>query len=154
MGLHVFSSRGNMVGGSVLRSKNRVLIVDRFALRTSAGGKGHPSCVGTTGPSISVPLCRRFYGSLDNTLKGRVNANVFKTSVGIRLLGSNPIAVYVSAGGGRWWLAVGGCSSKEDARADKPVNRGVQYPLLRQISRCNDSRKENEEANTYRNPRV
>lgn len=102
MGLHVFSSRGNMVGGSVLRSKKRVLIVDRFALRTSAGGKGHPSCVGTTGPRVSIPLCRGFYGSLATTLNGRVNANAFNTSVGIRLLGSKPIAVYVSAGGGRW----------------------------------------------------
>lgn len=102
MGLHVFSSRGKIVGGSVLRSRNGVLIVDRFALRTSAGGKGHPSCVGTTGPRVSVPLCRRFYGSLDYTLKGRIGAKRFKTSVGMRLLGSKPMAVYVSAGGGRW----------------------------------------------------
>lgn len=102
MGLHVFSSRGKIVGGSIVSAGNRVLMVDRFALRTSAGGNGHPSCVGTTGPSVSVPLCRRFYARLDSLLKGRVNANRFKTSVGMRLLGSNPMAVYVSAGGGRW----------------------------------------------------
>lgn len=102
MKLEIFSSRGKIVGGSVLRMKNGVLIVDRFALRTSAGGNGHPSCVHTTGRSMTVPLCGCFYRRLDVNLNGRMKAKRFKTSVGIRLLGGNPIAVYVSAGGGRW----------------------------------------------------
>lgn len=91
-----------MVGGSVLSIRKRVLMMDRFALVTSAGGKGHPSCVQTTKRRVTIPLCRCFYGRLDVTLKGRIKANRFKTSVGMRLLGGKPIAVYVSAGGGRW----------------------------------------------------
>ncbi len=77
-------------------------MVDRFALVTSCGGKGEPSCVQTTKRDVTVPLCRSFYQGLDSALNGPMRAKRFKTSVGIRLLGGNPMAVYVSAGGGRW----------------------------------------------------
>lgn len=49
-----------------------------------------------------------------------MKANRFNTSVGMRLLGSNPIAVVVSARGGRWRGSGG-----EDAKDYEWISRKV-----------------------------
>ncbi len=96
-GLEIFYSRGSGVGGSVLSVGNRTLIVSRFALYTSIGGKGEPSFVNTVGPRLTDRCCSVCYRGLGRLKIEGIRGKVFNTSVGIDLMGSKPIAVVFSA---------------------------------------------------------
>lgn len=103
IGVHVFRSRGNGAGLNLGRINKDLLLVSRFALCTSYGEKGEPSFVETKTPSVTRGLC----GCVVTEYGRRVSVirrKRFKTSVGIRLIGSNPFAIVLSDG--RLWLSM------------------------------------------------
>lgn len=96
--LEVFASRGSGVGLTLTSMGNSILMVSGFALYTSYSRNEHPGFVTTTEPSATSPLCRCFYGGVRSGKVRHIRGKVFNTSVGISLMGSNPIAVRVGAG--------------------------------------------------------
>lgn len=100
--LHVFRSRRKGAGLSLTSISKNLLLISRFALCTGYGEKGEPDFVRTKGPSVTGRVCRCVVRGYERSIS-RMRAKRFKTSVGIRLLGSKPFAVLLSSS--RLWLS-------------------------------------------------